>query len=403
MKLFSNTLQTFLNAAAPVDQDRIIRKEVALGTIREQEPPKTHLGLQFAPWLEVASDDVIFNYVQGETDGLAPARAEDAESELAQKDDMVLGEGRASLIDWSLKDHYDASDINRYRDYMRIMQQLQGGSFPLTIGSALEDWATKFARDAARRKRKLDNRINWLIMKSLSDGQITYSDNKIAFKVDWGRPNEQQAGHAANDLGSFVTNGAIDWSSTTHDPIGFIEAVKEYMYDEYGITIDRAITSKKVLRRIINSDKFSQRAGLGFAVNSSGTGVAPDLNYLMDGWGPDAATRVVSNATDVDFIVDDSVYRTRAVGSKQIVNTRFFPENRIVFLPSAASVNEIDDTMVGFAKTMTSPHAEGNFTPGFYEWEKSTKDPWGQDAGSGIKAFPVFPHMNYTFAVNVQL
>lgn len=404
MKLFSNTLQTFLNAAAPVDQDRIIRKEVALGTIREQEPPKTHLGLQlFAPWLEVASDDVIFNYVQGETDGLAPARAEDAESELAQKDDMVLGEGRASLIDWSLKDHYDASDITRYREYLRIMEQLAGGSFPLTIQSALEDWATKFARDTARRKRKLDNRINWLIMKSIADASVTYADQKIQFTVPWGRPDEQQAGQAANVLGGFVTNGAVDWSGMTHDPIGFIEAVKEFMYDEYGIIIDRAVTSKKVIRRIVNSDKFNQRAGLGAAITSTGSAVAPDLNYLMDGWGPDAAKTVVENATDVKFIVDDSVYRTRAVGTKNIVNTRFFPEDRIVFLPSAESVNEIDDTEIGFGRTMTSPHPEGNFQPGFYEWEKKTSDPWGQDAGTGVKAFPVFPHMDYTYAVNVQM
>jgi hypothetical protein len=82
-KLFSNTLQSFLNATA-VGQDRIIRKEVSLGTIREIEPPQTHLGLGFAPWLEVATDDVIFHYIKGDTDGLAPARAEDAESELAQ-------------------------------------------------------------------------------------------------------------------------------------------------------------------------------------------------------------------------------------------------------------------------------------------------------------------------------
>lgn len=402
MKLFSNTLQAFLNAAAPVDQDRIIRKEVSLGVIREQEPPQNHLGLAlFAPWLEVASDDVIFSYIKGETDGLAPARAEDAESELARKDDMVLGEGRASVIDWSLKDHYDASDVTRYREYLRIMEAIQGGSFPLTIQSHLEDWASKFARDARKRKRKLDNRVNQLIMTSIADGRIGYNDGKIQFGVDWGRPDAQSAGHADNDITGYVTNGVVDWSGVTHDPIGFVEAVKEYMYDEHGVIVDRVLTSKKTLRRIVNSEKFAQRAGLGSAYTAAGVATGPDLNYLMDGWGPDAAVRVVENATDVKFIVDDSVYRTRALGSKTTVNNRFFPEDRMVFLPSSESVNEIDDTEIGFAKTLTSPHPEGNFTPGFYEWEKKTEDPWGQDAGSGVKAFPVFPHMDYTYAVDV--
>lgn len=404
-KLFSKTLQSFLNATA-VGNDRIIRKEVSLGQIREIEPPQTHLGLGFAPWLEVATDDVIFHYIKGDTDGLAPARAEDAESELAQKDENVLGEGRASVIDWSLKDHYDASDVTRYREYLRIMQSMQSGDLPLTVGSMLEDWATKYARDAARRRRKLDNRINWLIMSSIATGQLAYNDGKIKFAVDWGRPAAQAAANAANDIAGFVTDGVVDWSSTTHDPIGFIEAVQEFMYDTYGVRMRRVLTSKKVIRRIVNSDKFAQRAGLGAAYTGAPGAAAPnqpDLNYLLDGWGPDAARQVVENATGVTFVVDDSVYRTRAVGSKTVVNNRFFPENLMVFLPDMDDLADIDDTEIGFAKTLTSPHPEGNFTPGFYEWERSTVDPWGQDAGTGVKAFPVFPHMDLTYAVQVTL
>jgi hypothetical protein len=401
-QLFSKTLQSFLNATA-VSQDRIIRKEVSLGQIREIEPPQQHLGLGFAPFLEVATDDVIFNYIKGDTDGLAPARAEDAESELAQKDENVLGEGRASVIDWALKDHYDASDVTRYREYLRIVQSMQQGDLPLTVGSMLEDWATKYARDAARRRRKLDNRINWMIMSSISTGALAYNDGKIKFAVDWGRPAAQSASNAANDIGTYVTDGVVDWSGTSHDPIGFIDAVQEFMYDTYGVRMNRVLTSKKVVRRIVNSDKFAQRAGLGAAYNGAGNPVAPDLNYLLDGWGPDAARQVVENATGVQFIIDDSVYRTRAVGSKTVVNNRFFPEDLMVFLPNLDDVGEVDDTEIGFAKTLTSPHPEGNFTPGFYEWERSTVDPWGQDAGTGIKAFPVFPHMDYTYGVTVNL
>ena len=403
VKLFSKTLQQFLNATA-VGQDRIIRKEVSLGTIREMPVPQAHLGLGFAPWLEVATDDVIFSYITGETDGLAPARAEDAESELAQKDELVLGEGRASVIDWSLKDHYDASDVTRYREFLRIYEAMRNGDLPLTVGSMLEDFASKFARDASRRKRKLDNRINWLIMSSLAAGSLAYNDGKIKFAVDWGRPAAQANANAANDLpAAHVTDGLLDWSSTTHDPIGEIEAIQEYMYDTYFVRMTRILTTKKVVRRIVNSDKFSQRAGLGAAYNGSGTPVAPDLHYLLDGWGPDAARQVVENATGVQFILDDNVYRTRPVGSRTVTNNRFFPEGRMVFLPDLGDVGEVDDTEIGFAKTLTSPHPEGNFTPSFYEWEKSTTDPWGQDAGTGIKAFPVFPHMEYTYAVDVKL
>jgi len=355
----------------------------------------------------VATDDVIFQYIKGDTDGLAPARAEDAESELAQKDENVLGEGRASVIDWSLKDHYTASDVTRYREYLRIVQAMQAGDLPLTVSSMLEDWATKYARDTARRRRKLDNRINWMIMSSLATSALAYNDGKIKFGVDWGRPDAQKAGHADNDLGadatSGVLNGVMDWSGVTHDPIGQIERVQEFMYDTYGVRMDRILTSKKVVRRIVNSEKFAQRAGLGAAYTAAGAPTGPDLNYLLDGWGPDAARQVVENATGITFILDDSVYRTRAIGSKTVVNNRFWPEDLMVFLPNADDLNEVDDTEIGFAKTLTSPHPEGNWTPGFYEWEKPSTDPWGQDAGTGVKAFPVFPHMDYTYGVTVTL
>lgn len=392
-----------LQFASPIGQDRIIRKEVSLGFVREIEPPQEHIGLSLAPFKDVPTDDVVFGYLKGLTTGLAPHRAEDAESELAQTDDLVYGEGRASIVDIAVKNHYTASDVNRYREMRRVYEQLQGGDLPLYVTSALEDWATKFANDAARRRKLIDNRIELMIMSSISSGVLAYNDGKIKYSVDWGRPASQQAGNAANDLTGFVVDGVIDWSGVTHDPIGFIKAVQDDNFDKYGFRFKRIITSQKVIDAIVNSEKFAQRAGLGFAVNAAGTGVQPDLNYLVDGWGKDAAVRVVEAACDVTFIPYDAVYRTRPVGGTTVTNNRFFPQNRMVFLPDEADLADVDDTEIGFARTLTSPHPESNWQTGFYEWEKSDRDPWGLDAGTGIKAFPVFPFMEYTYAVDVTL
>jgi hypothetical protein len=392
-------------AATGIGQDRLVRKEVSLGSVRELEPPESHIGLTIAPFLDVAADDVIFDYLTVQTDGLAPARAEDAESELAQKDETAAGQGRASVIDWALKDHYDASDVNRARELNRIVEAMRNGSLPLTVASAVEDWQARLARDRARRRRKLDNRIEWLIMSAVANSTIAYDDGKIKFAVDYGRPANQKAGNAANDLAAAdITDGVWDLSGATHDPIKTFNEINEFMFDTYGVRCDRVIGSRKAFNKFVNSDKFSQRAGLGAAYDSTGTAVAPDPNYLMDGWGPDAARAVVARTTGVQLIEYDSVYRTRAIGSQTVVSTRFMPQDRLVFLPAAADLGEIDDTQIGFAKTLTSPHPEGNWTPSFYEWEKDTgPDPWGHDFGNGIKAFPVFPHMEFTYAVNVTL
>jgi len=371
-----------------VTTNRLVRKEVALGAIREIEPPKTHIGLQLFPFMDVASDDVIFEYAKPTTDGLAPARAEDAESELAQKDLLFGGTGRASVVDWAHKDHYTSSDVTKYRENQLVQAALGDTRLPLTVGNLVADFQAKLAREDALRRRKLDNRIEHLIMSAMSTGAITYDDGKIKFSVDYSRPAGQQAQAPSGGL----------FSLTTSDPIGEILAVQEFMFDTYGVRISRALTSRKVLNSFMNSDRFIARSGM---VGSGAAGADPvDMNYIMDGWGRQAAIDVVSRQTGVSFIEYDAVYRTRPVGSTTVTNNRFFPQNRILFLPDENDVADIGNEL-GLGRTLTSPHAEGNWQSGFYEWEQETVDPWGYNRGTGIKAFPVFPHMDLTFTMDV--
>lgn len=382
-----------INFASPVGLDRLIRKEVALGSIRELPFPQNHIGLTtIAPFLSVESDDVIFDYIKdGLSQGLAPARAEDAEAELARKDDLFYGQGRASVIDWSLKDKYTASDVMRYRDALIIQQRLEGSTTPLALngpGNTVAEFNSRVARDDVLRRRKLDNRLEWLIMQAIENGTIVYNDGKIKFSVDYGRPAGQQNQAPPSGL----------WNTTTFDPIGDILAMNETMRNTYGIELTRAITSRKVLNTLWRSEKFISFAGV-----VGGTPSSPiDPNYLLPGWGPDYAQQVVERVTGVQFEVYDTIWRSRALGSTTVVNNRFLSENKIFFLPAGGVLGEIDDTQIGFGKTLTSPHPEGGWTPGYYEWEvPPTQDPWMTVRGSGIKAFPVFPYMEYTYTMTV--
>lgn len=369
--------------------DRLVRKEVALGVVRELLLPQQHIGLNLvAPWLSVESDDVIFDYAKGLVDGLAPARAEDAESELAQKDEFFASQGRAAVLDWALKDHYSASDVTRYREALLVAEQTRDTlSLPLTINSVLDGWANKLAKDTALRRRKLDNRIEWMIMQAVENAAIVYNDGKIKFSVDFGRPGAQHNQAAPGGV----------WSAAASDPINDILEMQQTMYDTYGVHMTRAITSRRVLNNSLNSDKFAARSGL--AVAAGGTVIDP--RYLIDGWGPSAAMEVIGRATGVTFIEYDSVFRTRPVGSTVVTNNRFLSDNKIYFLPDENDVQAFADNEIGFAKTLTSPHPEGNWQSGYYEWERETVDPWGYDVGTGVKAFPVFPLMELTYTMVV--
>ena len=367
---------------APTPQDRLVRKEVALGIIREFEPPQDHIGQQlFAPLQDVQSDDVIFSYTRGLTAGLAPARAEDAESELAGKDESI-GTGRASIVDWAIKDHYDPSDIQRYREALIIGGLAGATSLQLTVRSATEEMQSKFARDTARRRRQLDNRIEWLIMKAMDTGVITYNDGKILFTCDYGRPTAQQ-----DFIPPSVSN--LYWDNVAADPIEDLLTVQADAKDLHGVNLNRAVMSTKVWRKLRKISKFIDAM----------TGSNP--LYKVSGWGDKAAADFISSQTNMEFILYDSVYRTRALGSNTTVNTKFMRDNVVLLLPSTQDVDAVDDA-IGFGKTLTSPHPEGNWSSGFYEWEKDTgPDPWGHDFGNGIKAFPVLPHLDLTYVMKV--
>ena len=374
-----------------VDRERLVAKEVALGQIREIQENDDYIGLRaLAPFQEVESDDVIFSYIIPDVTGLAPARAEDAESEMATKDD-TFGFGRASLIDWAIKDRYSASDVTRYREFLSAAQA-SPGAFPLTINRMTEDWEKKVARDTALRRRKLDNRIEWLITQAVWTNQIAYNDGKIVFTVPYGRPSNQQTQAPPN--GTWIAA-----NKATMDPIDDIMQMRETMYAAHGVRPDHGYTSERVLRSIILSDRFAARSGVAIP-QLTGTGGTPvDPKYLIDGWSWQAAVSIVQAYTGVTLLPYDAVYRTRTLGSTTTTVNRFTDDRDIVFLPPQSIIDEISD--LGFGRTLTSPHPEGNFTAGFYEWERDTVDPWSHDMGTGIKAFPVFPHMELSYHMRV--
>lgn len=378
--------------ASPIGQDRIVRKEVSLGAIREMPIPENHIGLaQIAPLMPVDSDDVIFDYLKDAVvGGMTPARAEDAEAELARKDELYYGQGRASIIDWSEKHRYSPSDVTRWRENMLIAAQMRGVQ-ALQLNepeNAVASFNRKVARDDASRSRRLYNRVEWLIQQALWTNNITYNDARIKFSVDYGRPVGQTSMAPASGL----------WDiGTAHDPINDLLTLQQTFFDTYGLRLGRAYCSQKIVNTVWKAAKFIPLTGMGG--NPAETRVDP--NYLTPGWGPDVALQILERVTGIKFSVYDSVYRTRNFGSQTVTNTRFSPVDKILFLPDVNDLAEVDDTEIGFAKTLTSPHPEGDWSSGFYEWEDTTKDPWMYVRGSGVKAFPVFPYMQYTATMKV--
>lgn len=361
---------------ADLTSARLVNKDVMLGLVRELEPPQDHIGMSLLPMQEVQSDEVIWDSIKGLTAGLAPARAMDSESELAQKDEVV-GTGKAALIDWSIKDRWNASDVARYRE---ITAFAGDSSLPRSIVALTDDWEQRMARAAMKRKRQLDNRLEWLAWQAI-EGTVAYNDGKINFSIDFGIPAGQK---------NVVPT--TTWDQTTADPIGNIIAWREIVRNTTGVELRRVVTSRTVLFNVMNNSKFAQMfAGQNpfYAFNNT--------------FGIQQSTQLLANATDMEWYVYDAVYRTRPFGSTTFTNTRFNNAKKVYLFPGAGEIVNYSGygNGLGLGAMLTSPHPEGNWTPGFYEWEQERRDPWGYDQGNGIKAFPVLWESDVLFNAQV--
>lgn len=377
-------------AAGAIPTDRLIRAETALGLVREIVPPSDHMGLSIAPFYDVPTDDVIFGYMNGASTGIAPAIAEDSESETFQQDESFAGEGRARIIDWRLKSHYTASQINKYRELKATADAMKAsGQVPLVINGPLNQFQDKLARDRVERRRRLDNRIETLIMGSLDTGKASYNDGKIKYEVDWQRPADQH----------YQTPASGAYNAETHDPINDILKVIEFMDDTYGITPKRMIAHPKFFNTFFRSSKFMGAAGF----KPSDGMTRSDMPYVWEGFGPGAALDIVQRVTGVELVPYSSAWRQRTPfdAGAQMQKVPFIDPNTVIFLPDESEIAGYDDSPLGFGKTLTSPHPMGNWSTGFYEWEYATTDPWTHTVGDGIKCFPVFPHLELTFTWKV--
>lgn len=374
-------------------QDRLIRREVSLGFLNERTWPENHVILeQFAPLYDVDSDDFVFEYVPEPTTYLAPARAEDAEAEMASKTD-TYGTGRGRMQDWAVKDHYKPSDISRYRELNEVVATLVKAGyspldFPTTVGNDLRtSFDKKVARDSARRQQALYNRIEWLGHQALWTNHIAYNDGNIVYDVAYNRPDAQGSASAS-----------VLWDDEASDPIQDILDLQIEAFDLYGIELKRGLISNRILRKAWTSNKFAAiRTGLAVA-GGPASGVI-DPKYTGN-WSPKAALDMITQATGVEFSVFDGVYRTGDPGSA--VNHRFSPDDKMLLLPAQEDIAAIDQTEIGFGKTCSAPHVANGWQSGWYTWEKDHgQDPWSYDFGTGIKAWPIFPHLDWTWVVKV--
>jgi len=368
-------------------------KEVALGTVRDLPVDQRFLWPRFAPLLDKPADEFTFQVEVHGSDLMAPAADESAESE-TYEDDTFFGEGRGSVIDWRINNRTKPSDVNNARLLEQAMAQYRstGAVIPTQFQAQAQQYSTKLTRDAIKRRQMLDFRLEWMFTQGLSTGAINYDNGKgFRFQTPFGLPVDQLNQAPASTV---LWDAGVD-----HDPIGDIDAIQEFMNDTYDISVDTMIISPKALRKMVRSKFFYPRTGLAIPA-----GIGPrDMGYINPNFGEQEAVNIITQATGIrNVVVYDAKRRVKALGANsRPTMERFIPEGQVIFLPSIEAAGDLLGTEIGFAKTITTPHPEGNWSSGFYTFEEEGTDPWGVKHGTGIKAMCIFPAIWLSYSLQV--
>ena len=149
-------------------------------------------------------------------------------------------------------------------------------------------------------------RVEAMKMEALAYGKIDISENGIVGVVDYGLSPSQN-----------ITLTDTTFDTPDVDILGQLQSWVDLMADK-GVTISRAITSNKILR-LIAADPTIRSAVYG--VNSAMLLTTSALNSFLQTQGLPT------------FITYDEKYRVQK-GDGTYDTKRYFPEDRIVFMPS---------------------------------------------------------------------
>lgn len=376
----------------PLNQQEAHEKAVGIGISRELPVDQSLIWPRIAPLQSIDTDKFTFEVEVDSSDLMAPAADESAESE-TYENDTFFGEGKGSVIDWRVSTRTKPSDITNARAFDEAMRLFSEAGIvpPRLFQNQAAQLSDKLAKDRIERRRQIDFRLEWLVTQALSTGGINYADGKIRFETPFGLPVDQlnQAPASGN-----LWNVGVD-----HDPIGDIDAMQEFMYARYDITLDTMVISPESLRKMARSKYFYPRTGLAIPA-----GIGPrDMSYINPNFGQEEAVRIISQATGItNIIVYDAKRKVKPLGANtRPVPVRFMDEGQVIFFPSVEAAGGLLSTDLGFAKTLTSPHPEGDWASGIYTFEDSGVDPWGRKDGTGIKAMPVFPRIDLSYSMQV--
>jgi len=230
--------------------------------------------------------------------------------------------------------------------------------------------------DVDNMRNAVQTRIEAMRFEALSTGKITLNENGLEdIVIDYSVPTEHQETLSGTNL----------WTDSQAKPLDDIDRFVDKIVESTGDRPTRILTSSKVFNALKRHD--SVRSAF-HGVNSARLLTNAELNSFLQAQGlPSIAT-------------DDRRYRVQ-LNKNKYVTKRFFPEDKLVAMPSEA----LGETLYGVTAEevkMRNMHnsAFQNFGNIIVQ-QYATDDPVAEWTKAVAKSLPSFPAANRVFIASV--
>ena len=325
--------------------------------VQQREYPLT-VGDTLFPSTKI--DDFEIEYILGANEApvSASVHAEDTESQVATREGFeTVKQGLASIKRKIMMNERLIKQLSRARQDAEVQQVID-----------------RIYNDVDNMVNAVRTRVEAMRFEAVSSGQLSINENGFKTTVDYRVPEGHKTALSGTDL----------WTDFNANPLEDIESWVNQVIESTGTTPTRMLTSNKVFNTLKRHGTISK------AINGDNGRLVTnaELNTFLQEQGLPA---IATDDRRYRVQVNDGSYETR----------RFFPEEKIVLLPSEA----LGQTVYGLTaeevelQNITSSQFQnfGNIIAQIY----STPDPVARWTKAVATALPSFPTANQVFIASV--
>lgn len=327
--------------------------------------PRNYIGLRYLPYVPVSSAELTWDVLKDEQN-LAGLYSIDGK--IMPGHEPIFGQMFADVC------RIGGSRVVSEDEYRKLRDPGMIGIETGLVADLRAEAERKIAKKLAACNREVDATVEYLIMNALQ-GYISWPPpglnttpalGNAVFKLDYNFPSDHKINVSSNsDFGGYY------WTDATNaDIVKAMEQSALVLEDDAGVDASNldVVMTRHVLKWALQQSKF---VDIVKYTNPSGI-----LNFGL-------AQGYLETTLGIRIVIYSAQYTYRTVSATDpsditINRVRFLNTNKVIVMPRGVKLGDM----------ATSPSKANNWQTGKFTWNKEEQNPWRDEIGVGINAFP---------------